>query len=62
MTTTGELAAFLDDIADDSLSPAVVEESKKRLLDSVGIAVAAMGEPAVEAVRATAWRRSSAIW
>ncbi|MFB6104881.1 MAG: MmgE/PrpD family protein [Halobacteriaceae archaeon] len=43
MTTTAELADFALAVEYDDLSPAVRTELKKRLLDSVGIAVGAMG-------------------
>ncbi|MGA9399736.1 MmgE/PrpD family protein [Haladaptatus sp.] len=53
MTTTAELADFVVETGYDDLSADTVDELKKRVLDSVGIAVGAMGEEPVEAVRAT---------
>ncbi len=53
MTTTGELADFALSVDAGALDGSVVEELKKRLLDSVGIAVGAMGAETVETVRAT---------
>ncbi|MCO8245624.1 MULTISPECIES: MmgE/PrpD family protein [unclassified Haladaptatus] len=53
MTTTAELADFVAETSYDDLSADTVDELKKRVLDSVGIAVGAMGEEPVEAVRAT---------
>ncbi len=53
MTTTDELAAFAGEVSFDELPDGVVEELKKRVLDSVGIAVGAMGATPVEQVRAT---------
>ncbi|EFW93540.1 2-methylcitrate dehydratase [Haladaptatus paucihalophilus DX253] len=53
MTTTAELADFVAETTYDDLSEDTVDELKKRVLDSVGIAVGAMGEKPVEAVRAT---------
>jgi len=53
MPTTDELATFIESVSYDELSDETVEELKKRVLDSVGIAIGAMGEPPVEAVGAT---------
>jgi 2-methylcitrate dehydratase len=53
MTTTEELATFAEEVSFDGLSGEVVDELKKRVLDSVGIAVGAMGAEPVEQVRAT---------
>ena len=53
MTTTDELADFVGDVAYDELSDDVREELKKRVLDSVGIAVGALGADATESVRET---------
>ncbi|GAA5055005.1 MmgE/PrpD family protein [Haladaptatus pallidirubidus] len=53
MTTTAEIAAFVAEMEFDDLSGESVDELKKRVLDSIGIAVGAMGEEPVEAVRAT---------
>jgi 2-methylcitrate dehydratase len=53
MTTTDELAGFVTDVAYDDLSAEVREELKKRVLDSVGIAVGALGADATESVRET---------
>ena len=53
MTTTAELADFALSVEYDDLAEDVREELKKRVLDSVGIAVGAMGADPVEAVRRT---------
>ena len=53
MTTTEELADFVSAVEYEDLSEEVCEELKKRVLDSVGIAVGALGERPVEVVRQT---------
>ncbi|WP_227377111.1 MmgE/PrpD family protein [Haladaptatus halobius] len=53
MTTTAETADFVTETAFDDLSADTVDELKKRILDSLGIAVGAMGADSVENVRAT---------
>lgn len=53
MTTTAELADFALSVAYDELSDDVQEELKKRVLDSIGIAVGALGADAVEIVHET---------
>lgn len=53
MTTTADFAEFVDSIDYTDLSDAVVEETKKRILDSIGIALGSIGDPPVEIVRAT---------
>jgi 2-methylcitrate dehydratase len=53
MTTTAELAAFVDRVDYRSLPSAVVAELKKRVLDSIGIAVGAMGAGTAEVVGET---------
>jgi 2-methylcitrate dehydratase len=53
MTTTDELADFVESVAYDDLTEDVREELKKRVLDSVGIAVGALGADATEGVRET---------
>jgi 2-methylcitrate dehydratase len=53
MTTTAELADFVQTTDFEELSNETVEELKKRVLDSLGIAVGAMGAEPVEQVRAT---------
>lgn len=50
MTTTEELATFVRSVSYDSLPAAVVEELKKRVLDSVGIGIGALGAEPVEVV------------
>ncbi|MFB6070192.1 MAG: MmgE/PrpD family protein [Halanaeroarchaeum sp.] len=50
MTTTDELATFLEEVSYDRLPADVREETKKRLFDSVGIAIGALGEEPVERV------------
>jgi len=53
MTTTAELAEFVRDVSYDGLSAEAVTELEKRVLDSVGIAVGALGADPVEAVADT---------
>ncbi|MFH5797017.1 MmgE/PrpD family protein [Haladaptatus sp. CMAA 1911] len=53
MTTTAELAEFVAETTYDDLSEDTVDELEKRVLDSLGIAVGAMGEEPAEAVRGT---------
>ncbi|WP_253738184.1 MmgE/PrpD family protein [Halohasta salina] len=53
MPSTEELAAFIESVSYDELSDETSEELKKRVLDSAGIAIGAMGEPPVEAVGKT---------
>ncbi|WP_227356829.1 MmgE/PrpD family protein [Haladaptatus salinisoli] len=53
MTTTAETADFVMETAFDDLSADTVDELKKRILDSLGIAVGAMGAEPVKSVRAT---------
>lgn len=53
MTTTAELAEFLETVSYDALPADAVDATKKRLLDSVGIALGAVGDDTVETVRTT---------
>ena len=53
MTTTGEMADFVASVAFDDLPDDVVDELGKRILDSVGIAVGALGAGPVEMVADT---------
>lgn len=53
MTTTDELAAFARAVEYGDLTDETREELKKRVLDSVGIAVGAMSQEPTEIVRAT---------
>jgi len=53
MTTAPEMAAFAVGTEYDDLSPAVVEETKKRVLDSIAIAAGAVGAEPVEILRET---------
>ncbi|MFC7222884.1 MmgE/PrpD family protein [Halalkalicoccus sp. GCM10025322] len=53
MTTTADLADFALAVEYDDLAEEVREELKKRILDSVGIAVGAMGQTPPEIVRTT---------
>ena len=50
MTTTEELAEFTSNVSYDSLSTEVVEELKKRILDSVGIGIGALGAEPIDVV------------
>ncbi len=66
MTTTDELAEFTTAVEYDDLDTETREELKKRVLDSVGIAVGALGEDATEIVRETVGEMntegSSRLW
>ncbi|MGM0591725.1 MAG: MmgE/PrpD family protein [Halobacteriota archaeon] len=53
MTTTDQLAEFALGLDYDDLSDETVDALKRRLLDSLGIAVGAMGESTTEKIRAT---------
>lgn len=53
MTTTGELADFALSISYESLDEDVRTELKKRVLDSVGIGIGALGAEPIEQVQAT---------
>ncbi|MFB6199116.1 MAG: MmgE/PrpD family protein, partial [Halobacteriaceae archaeon] len=53
MTTTRELTDFANAISYDELSEEVQNELKKRVLDSVGIAVGALGAEPIRQVRST---------
>jgi len=59
MTTTEELADFAGSVAYDELGENTREELKKRVLDSIGIAVGAIGAEATEAVRETVGETAS---
>lgn len=53
MTTANEMAEFAVSTSFDDLSAEVVDETKKRLLDSIAIASGAIGEEPVEILRET---------
>ena len=53
MTTTDDFAEFITSTEYDDLSEEVVEESKKRILDSLGIALGSIGSEPTEIVRET---------
>ena len=53
MTTTQEIAAFVEEVTFENFSEDTVAELQKRVLDSVGIGVGALGHEPVEAVYAT---------
>lgn len=53
MTTTNDFAEFITETAYDDLSDEVVDETKKRILDSLGIALGSVGAEPVEIVRDT---------
>lgn len=59
MTNTAELADFMEEVSYETMSDHVREELKKRILDSIGIAIGAMGEEPVEKLRATVVESSS---
>lgn len=51
MTSTEELAAFATEVSYDDLPGAVREGVKRRVLDAVGVGLAAAGDPLTDAVR-----------
>lgn len=53
MTTTEELATFVQEVSAGEFSAETREELKKRVLDSAGIGIDALGHEPVEAVRQT---------
>lgn len=53
MTTTADFADFVESTTYDDLSDEVVDGIKKRILDSLGIAIGAIGAEPVEIVRDT---------
>ncbi|WP_424018230.1 MmgE/PrpD family protein [Halorientalis pallida] len=53
MATTGAIADFVQAVEYDEFDDDVVEELKKRVLDSVGIGIGALGEAPVEIVAET---------
>ncbi|MFB6152910.1 MAG: MmgE/PrpD family protein [Halodesulfurarchaeum sp.] len=53
MTSTAELAEFSRDVAYEDFSERTREELKKRILDSVGIGINALGHEPVEAISRT---------
>ncbi|MFB6185976.1 MAG: MmgE/PrpD family protein [Halobacteriaceae archaeon] len=53
MTTTDELATFIQETTYDDLSADVRDELKKRLVDSIGIAIGALGADPVDQVKQT---------
>nr|WP_267636195.1 MmgE/PrpD family protein [Halovenus rubra] len=59
MASTETVANFVQDVHYDTFDDDVVEELKKRVLDSVGIGVGALGETPVEVVADTATDVSS---
>lgn len=56
MTTTEELARFVQDVSAGKFSEDTQEELKKRVLDSVGIGINALGHEPVEVVHNTVQR------
>ncbi len=54
MTATERLAVFVHDLDASSLSGPAGEQAKRCVLDTLGIALAGMGEPAARAARAAA--------
>jgi 2-methylcitrate dehydratase len=53
MTTTADFAEFVQSLEYNDLSEEVTDELKKRILDSVGIALGSIGDEPVEIVRDT---------
>lgn len=66
MTTTEQLARFVQDVSAEGFSEDTREELKKRVLDSVGIGFDALGHEAVEVVHRTVQRANagseSTLW
>ena len=65
MTTTAEIAEFVQTVEYDTLPGSVVDQLKRRLLDSVGIGLGAVGEEPVAAVRDTVTREggdAASLW
>lgn len=66
MTTTEELASFVESVDYDDLTDETVDELKKRLLDSIGIGIGALGyepvETVYETVRAANFGESCLLW
>lgn len=58
MTDTAELAGFMGEVSYETMSDHVREELKKRILDSIGIAIGAMDEETVEKLRETVTEES----
>lgn len=56
MTTTAELATFVDQVDATEFSNETRRELKKRVLDSIGIGIAALGHEPVEVVHRTVTR------
>ena len=59
MTTTEELAKFVQNVTIDGFSADTREELKKRVLDSVGIGIGALGHEPVDVVHDTVQRANS---
>lgn len=59
MTTTEELAKFVQEVSAEELSDDTQEELKKRVLDSVGIGINALGAEPVEIVHQSVQRANS---
>lgn len=53
MTTTADFAEFITSTEYNDLPDEVIEETKKRILDSIGIALGSIGDEPVEIVRET---------
>ena len=53
MTTTTDFAEIVQTVEYDGLPEEVIDETKKRILDSIGIALGSIGERPVEVVRDT---------
>src|SRR6056297_2059713 len=53
MTTTADFAEFIGSTEYEDLSEEVVDGIKKRILDSIGIALGSIGDEPVEIVRET---------
>jgi 2-methylcitrate dehydratase len=59
MTTTEELAKFVQEASAEEFSEGTQEELKKRVLDSIGIAINALGSEPVEVIHQTVQRANS---
>lgn len=53
MTTTGQMASFVQSVSYEELEDDVVDALKRRILDAIGVGIGAIGHEPVEAVRKT---------
>lgn len=53
MTTTADMASFVQDVSYDELDDDVIDALKRRILDAIGVGIGAIGHGPVESVRKT---------